>query len=53
MTADGGTRPATTHTRTGFETSIAVSGGDRRFRIQALDGAGRVLGTSTTFGVTG
>ena len=52
VTAGGGTRPLGTHTRTGFETSIPVSGGDARFRVQALDRAGRVLGTSKTFGVT-
>ena len=53
VTADGGTRPLTTRTRTGFETSIPVSGGDAHFRVQALDRAGRALGTSKTFGVTG
>ncbi len=48
VTAAGATQPLTTHARTGFETSIPVSGGSRRFRVQALDGAGRVLGTSKT-----
>ncbi len=43
----------TTHARSGFETSIPVSGGSRRFQIQALDAAGRVLGTSHTFEMTG
>jgi EmrB/QacA subfamily drug resistance transporter len=53
VTAEGGTQPLATRTRTGFETPIPVSGGDRRFRVQALDASGRVLGTSKTFGVTG
>jgi EmrB/QacA subfamily drug resistance transporter len=38
--------------RSGFETAIPVSGGDTRFRVQALDAAGRVLGTSQPFAVT-
>jgi hypothetical protein len=53
VTAGGLTQPLATHTRTGFETSIPVSGGSRRFQVQALDAAGRVLGTSRTFGVAG
>jgi hypothetical protein len=53
VTADGATQPLTTHARTGFETSIPVSGGSRRFQVQALGGAGHVMGTSKTFGVTG
>ena len=52
MTAAGETQPLATHARTGFETSIPVSGGSRRFQVQALDAAGRVLGTSKTFGVS-
>lgn len=44
--------PATTAPKVGFETSIAVRASYRRFRVQALDGRGRVLGTSAPFGVT-
>ncbi len=53
VTAGGPAQPLTTHARGGFETSIPVSGNSRRFEVQALDAAGRVLGTSRTFGVTG
>jgi hypothetical protein len=52
-TANGWAEPLATHTRTGFETSIPVSGGAGRFQVQALDASGRVLGTSKAFGVTG
>jgi hypothetical protein len=52
-TTGGATQPLTTHARTGFETPIPVSRGPRRFRVQAVDGSGRVLGTSKTFEVTG
>jgi Arylsulfotransferase (ASST) len=53
VTGGGTTQAVATHKRTGFETSIRVSGGSRRFEVQALDAAGRVLGTSKAFGVTG
>jgi hypothetical protein len=53
VTSGGTTRPLSTRGRTGFETSIPVSGGGERFRVQALDASGRVLGTSPTFGVSG
>ncbi|HXD66134.1 MAG TPA: MFS transporter [Solirubrobacteraceae bacterium] len=53
VTAGGAARPVTTHARSGFETPIPVSGNSRRFEVQALDAAGRVLGTSHTFKVTG
>jgi EmrB/QacA subfamily drug resistance transporter len=53
VTAAGATQPLATHARTGFETSIPVSGGSRRFEVQALDAAGVVIGTSKAFGVTG
>jgi EmrB/QacA subfamily drug resistance transporter len=36
--------------RSGFETAIGVRAGYERFRVQALDAAGRVIGTSRTFG---
>ena len=51
--SDGSTQPLATHARTGFETSIPVSGGARRFQVQAIGASGQVLGTSKTFEVTG
>ena len=51
--ADGSTQTVATGKRTGFESSIPVSGGARRFEVQALDASGHVLGTSKAFGVTG
>jgi EmrB/QacA subfamily drug resistance transporter len=53
VTAAGATQPLATHPRTGFETAIPVAGASRRFEVQALDSAGRVLGTSKAFGVSG
>jgi hypothetical protein len=53
VTAAGATQALTRHARTGFETSIPVSTGARRFQVQALDASGQVLGTSRTFAVTG
>ena len=53
VTGGGAAQVVATHKRTGFETSIPVSGGSRRFEVQAVDAAGRVLGTSKAFGVTG
>ncbi len=38
-----------TTAKTGFETTIPVSGGYESFKLQALDGDGRVIGTSRTF----
>ncbi len=39
--------------RSGFETSIAVASTATRFEVQALDGSGRVLGSSAVVGVSG
>jgi hypothetical protein len=40
---------AGTSPRTGFETTIVVPPGYRRFKVEALDGNGRVIGTSAPF----
>jgi len=53
VTSGGATRSVGTHARTGFETSIPVSGGAGRFEVQALDASGHVLGTSKAFGASG
>jgi EmrB/QacA subfamily drug resistance transporter len=47
----GGSSAITTVPTSGFETAIRVSGSYTSFRVQALDAKGRVIGTSTTFGV--
>ncbi len=52
VTSAGATQTLATHERTGFETPIPVTGGAARFRVQALDASGHVLGTSKTFGVS-
>jgi EmrB/QacA subfamily drug resistance transporter len=39
--------------RSGFETAISVPRGDRSFELQALDAAGRVIGVSRRFTVSG
>jgi EmrB/QacA subfamily drug resistance transporter len=41
--------PAASAGKSGFETAIAVPGGDRRFEVQALDADGHVIGTSRPF----
>jgi hypothetical protein len=41
-------RPLGTAPRTGFETAIFAPGSYTRFRVQALDAGGRVLGTTGT-----
>ncbi len=41
------------HARTGFETAIPVRMTAPRYRVQALDASGRVLGTSKSFAATG
>jgi EmrB/QacA subfamily drug resistance transporter len=38
--------------RSGFETAIPIGSGATAFRVQALDGHGRVLGTSRAFSAT-
>jgi hypothetical protein len=35
--------------RSGFETAIAVPQGDTRFKVQALDANGRIIGSSRLF----
>jgi EmrB/QacA subfamily drug resistance transporter len=45
-TRPGGLRPVGQALRSGFETAIQVVGRDRTFEAQALDGEGRVIGTS-------
>jgi EmrB/QacA subfamily drug resistance transporter len=42
-----------TSKKTGFETAIAVSATGRRFEVEALDAAGRVIGTSKAFSTQG
>jgi EmrB/QacA subfamily drug resistance transporter len=39
--------------RSGFETSIPVSGADTTFKVQALDASGKVIGTSRSFAAAG
>jgi hypothetical protein len=39
--------------RKGFETAIHVKGGAGSYKVQALNGSGHVLGTSTAFGAQG
>jgi EmrB/QacA subfamily drug resistance transporter len=51
-----GTSPGQTlanATRSGFETAIPVSSGERTFRVQALDAHGHPIGTSRAFNLTG
>lgn len=43
--------PAGSTPKVGFETAIVVPRSDREFRVQALNGRGRVLGTSPPFGI--
>jgi EmrB/QacA subfamily drug resistance transporter len=52
--SDGGSLSAIgSGPRTGFETPIAVTGSDTAFQVQALDSAGRVIGTSRRFPAAG
>ena len=44
---------ATTASKVGFETAIAVSSRYRTFRVQTLDARGRVIGASAPFAVSG
>lgn len=44
--------PIGTSRRTGFETAIAATSGDRYFAVQALDGGGHTLATSQTESVS-
>ncbi|MDE3070418.1 MAG: MFS transporter, partial [Acidobacteriota bacterium] len=45
--------PIATQPRSGFETAIGVPGGYGSFELQALDAAGRVIGTSRPFAAEG
>jgi hypothetical protein len=47
----GGLTAAGAAARSGFETAIPVRPGYRRFRVEALDAGGRVIGTSPPFAV--
>ncbi len=47
--AGSGMKPIATHPRSGFETAISAPAGYARFEVQALDAAGRVIGTSRPF----
>jgi hypothetical protein len=49
LTAAGQTGRLAQSARSGFETSITVTSSDQRFRLQALNAAGHVLGTSRVF----
>jgi EmrB/QacA subfamily drug resistance transporter len=51
--AGAGGNVVATARRSGFETAIPVSGGDKTFTVQALNAGGRVIGTSKQFGVDG
>jgi hypothetical protein len=53
LAGSGGTTllPAGSAPKVGFETAIVVPRSDRKFRVQALNGRGRVLGTSPPFGI--
>ncbi|HLI33106.1 MAG TPA: MFS transporter [Solirubrobacteraceae bacterium] len=41
--------PIATASRSGFETAIAVPGGEQSFQVQALSAGGKVLGSSNVF----
>jgi hypothetical protein len=45
----GKPKALSTHPKEGFETAIEVPQGYRSFRLQALDGGGRAIGTSRPF----
>ena len=50
----GGTpTPLASARKSGFETSIPISHGATRYEVQAVDGRGRVIGTSRPFSSTG
>lgn len=52
-TGSGSSKVVARTARSGFETPITVRGGGTRFTVQALDDAGRVLGTSEPVGLEG
>ncbi|HXB66383.1 MAG TPA: MFS transporter [Solirubrobacteraceae bacterium] len=47
--AGGRTTPVAHASRSGFETAISLAGAHQRLEVQALDAAGRVIGTSPPF----
>jgi EmrB/QacA subfamily drug resistance transporter len=51
LAGSGGSRAKVlaTHAKSGFETAIPVAPGNDSFRLQALDAAGRVIGSSRAF----
>jgi hypothetical protein len=49
---DDGGKPVASANKSGFETAIPVNQGSATFRVQALDGHGRAIGTSKSFAVT-
>jgi hypothetical protein len=49
----GALHPVAAVAKRGFETRIAVPSGDTSFRVEALDGHGRVIGTSKLFRARG
>jgi hypothetical protein len=52
-TSAGQLSAVTVRARSGFQTAIPVGPGYRVFRVQALNAAGRVIGTSRVFGARG
>jgi len=54
LAGSGATRMAVVSTtaRSGFETAIPVSPGDRSYRVEALDASGRIIGASRLFSPT-
>jgi EmrB/QacA subfamily drug resistance transporter len=50
--AAGALTAVATRAKSGFETAIPVPSGSTRFEVQALDAAGRVIGTSMPFRAT-
>ncbi len=46
-------RPVASGARSGFETPIPVASDSREFKVQALDGHGRPIGTSPMFSASG
>jgi len=53
LTGTGGGQTLAKATKSGFETAIRVSPSYKSFRVQALDGHGRAIGTSDTFNLSG
>jgi EmrB/QacA subfamily drug resistance transporter len=49
----GASATLATVSRSGFETAIPVTGSDAAFQVEALDSAGKVIGTSRRFSAVG